>query len=86
MVHCCNCGEELIKYGDKIICMNTCMLMHMTNSEESDWIKCAIDFMIKYRELCNYCEPAQVFIKIRDTLQLTGDFSLVENVVRQVLL
>ena len=66
--------------------MNACMLIHMTNSEESDWTKYAIDFMVKYHELYNYHEPARALIKIRDTLQLTGDFSLVENIARQVLL
>ena len=53
-------------------------------SSDSRWIESAVDRMNQYWDLCNYCEAAQAFIKIRDTLRLTGDFSLVEKVARQV--
>ena len=53
-------------------------------SSDSRWIESAVDRMNQYWDLCNYREAAQAFIKIRDTLKLTGDFSLVEKVARQV--
>ena len=57
----------------------------ITNSTgDSKWIRSAVDRMYKYWELCSYYEAARAFIKIRDTLQLTGDFSLVEKVAMQV--
>ena len=57
----------------------------ITNStRDSKWIRSAVDRMYKYWELCSYYEAARAFIKIRDTLQLTGDFSLVEKVAMQV--
>ena len=53
-------------------------------SSDSRWIESAVDRMNQYWDLCNYREAAQAFIKIRVTLQLTGDFSLVEKVAKQV--
>ena len=52
---------------------------------DSGWIKSVIDRIWQYWELCNYHEAAQAFINIKDTLGLTGDFSLVEKVAKQVM-
>ena len=48
------------------------------------WIMTAVEQMGQYWDLCNYREAAQAFIKIRDTLGLTGDFRLVERVAKHV--
>ena len=48
------------------------------------WVKTVVEQMGQYWDLCNYQEAAQAFIKIRDTLGLTGDFRLVERVAKHV--
>ena len=48
------------------------------------WIKRVIDRMNQFWNFSGYTDTAQVFLKIRDRLKLTGDFNLVENVVSQV--
>ena len=53
--------------------------------QDSGWIKDATNRISQYWNLCNYHEAAQAFIKIRDTLGLTGNFSLVERVAKQVM-
>ena len=48
------------------------------------WIESRIIKMQHYWELCNYQEAAVTFRKIKDSLQLTGDFTLVEAVAAKV--
>ena len=52
--------------------------------ENLKWIKKVCNRIWQYWELCNYHEPAKAFLKIRDSLGLTGDFSLIDRVARQV--
>ena len=49
------------------------------------WIKRVIDRMNQFWKLSRYTDAAQAFLKIRDELKLTGDFTLVENVASQVM-
>ena len=49
-----------------------------------DWLRSVVDQIKQYWDLCNYREAARAFIKIRNTLNLTGDFTLVERVAEQV--
>lgn len=53
-------------------------------SSKIRWIKTAVNQMGQYWDLCNYQEAALAFLKIRDTLDLSGDFSLVESVAKNV--
>ena len=48
------------------------------------WIKAIITKMQQHWELSTYADTAHAFLKIRDALHLTGDFSLVERVAAQV--
>lgn len=48
------------------------------------WIKTAVNQMGQYWDICSYQEAALAFLKIQDTLHLTGDFSLVERVAKNV--
>ena len=48
------------------------------------WIGGVIDRMNQFWRLSGYTDAAQAFLKIRDALELTGDFQLVENVASQV--
>ena len=53
-------------------------------SNNSAWIKTAVNQMGQYWDICSYQEAALAFLKIRDTLGLTGDFGLVERVAQNV--
>ena len=48
------------------------------------WIGGVINRMNHFWRLSGYTDAAQSFLKIRDALELTGDFQLVENVALQV--
>ena len=48
------------------------------------WIDGVINRMYQFWKLSGYTEAAQAFLKIRDALELTGDFELVENVALKV--
>lgn len=59
----------------------------ITHSSSSiSWIPKVVQRIKQYWALCGYREAAEAFIKIRDTLKLTGDFSLVEKVAQQVIM
>ena len=49
-----------------------------------EWIESRITKMQHYWELCSYQDTAVAFRKIKDSLQLTGDFTLVETVAAKV--
>ena len=48
------------------------------------WIESRITKMQHYWELCSYQDAAVAFRKIKDSLRLTGDFTLVETVAAKV--
>ena len=48
------------------------------------WIGGVISRMNQFWKLSGYTDAAQAFLKIRDALDLTGDFQLVQNVASQV--
>ena len=54
-------------------------------SSDSKWIKNVVKNIGQYWDLCDYREAAEAFLKIRNTLKLTGDFALVERVATKVL-
>lgn len=62
--------------------INTC---NKQSSNDSYWIQSVVCHIVQYWNLCSYHEVARAFIKIRDMLQLKGDFALVETVANQVL-
>ena len=51
---------------------------------DSTWIKNAVVHIGQYWNLCGYRVAAEAFLKIRDTLNLTGDFVIVERVASKV--
>ena len=55
-------------------------------SSNSNWIKKVVKNIGQYWDLCDYREAAEAFLKIRNTLKLTGDFALVERVATKVIL
>ena len=57
---------------------------HKKDATNVKWIKAIITKMQQHWELSTYADAAHAFLKIRDALHLTGDFSLVERVAAQV--
>ena len=55
-----------------------------TVTGDINWIKNAVVHIGQYWDLCGYKVAAEAFLKIRDTLDLTGDFVIVERVASKV--
>ena len=54
------------------------------SASDSNWIRKVVVNIGQYWDLCGYREAAAAFLKIRDTLKLTGDFAIVERVASKV--
>ena len=50
------------------------------------WIRVCIKRMQQYRSLCEHANAAEAFLKVKTTLGLTGDFSVVEKLAAEVRL
>ncbi len=48
------------------------------------WIRNCVMRMYKYKSLCQHASAAKVFIQLKETLQLTGDFSIVHKLAHEV--
>ncbi len=48
------------------------------------WIRNCVMRMYQYQSLCQHASAASVFVQLRETLQLTGDFSMVEKLADEV--
>ena len=57
---------------------------HGRKNVNFEWIDGVINRMYQFWKLSGYTDAAQAFLKIRDALELTGDFQLMENVALQV--
>ena len=54
------------------------------STSDITWVKMVVVTIGQYWDLCGYREAAEAFLKIRNTLKLTGDFALVERVATKV--
>ncbi len=48
------------------------------------WIRNCVGRMYQYQSLCQHASAAKVFIQLTETLQLTGDFSIVQKLAHKV--
>ena len=48
------------------------------------WIKDCVKHMYQYKSLCEHASAAKAFLNLKETLELTGDFSVVERLASQV--
>ncbi len=48
------------------------------------WIGNCVMRMYQYQSLCQHASAAKVFVELKETLQLTGDFSMVEKLADEV--
>ena len=77
--------EELhmqLQQLDKAMCK--CLSKSVSSSQI--WIKEAVERMEQYRSLRQHASAAKTFLKLRDTLKLTGDFGMIEKLSTEVLL
>ena len=56
------------------------------SASDSNWIWKVVKNIGQYWDLCSYREAAEAFLKIRDTLKLTGDFAIIKRVASKVLI
>ena len=75
--------EELKKLCNAI---NMCRKSNSQTCIQSSWIRDAMTRIFDYKQLCQYGGAAGTFLKLRDTLGLTGDFAVVEVLSKAVSL
>lgn len=75
--------EELKKLCNAI---NICRKSTSQTCIQSSWIRDAVTRIFDYKQLCQYAGAAGTFLKLRDTLGLTGDFAVVEALSKAVSL
>lgn len=52
--------------------------------EEIQMVKEGIDLMQQYWSLCNYVSAAKICLELKEKVDLTGDFQMVETLAKQV--
>ena len=73
--------EELNKLCNAI---NICQKSSSQAFIKTPWIRDASSTIFTYKQLCQYGGAAETFLKLRDTLGLTGDFAVVETLSKAV--
>ena len=73
--------EELNKLCNAI---NICQKSSSQAFIKTSWIRDASYRIFTYKQLCQYGGAAETFLKLRDTLGLTGDFVVVETLIKAV--
>ena len=48
------------------------------------WIHNCVMRMYQYQSLCQHASAASAFVQLKETLELTGDFSMMENLAEEV--
>ena len=71
--------EHEIQQLERGVC--ECVSKEIPNST---WIKDCVNHMYQYKSLCEHASAASAFLKLKETLELTGDFSVVERLASQV--
>ena len=55
-----------------------------TTPLKPEWIGNCVGRMYQYQSLCHHASAAKVFVQLKETLGLTGDFSMMENLAEEV--
>ena len=73
--------ETMIKslYAGVEKCMS-----NRVHDHDTHWIAIAIDLMEKYWPLCELSKEADIVLELKKDLVLTGDFTLIETLAKQV--
>jgi hypothetical protein len=51
-----------------------------------EWIRISVNLMQQYWDLCGQAEAANIILDLKESMNLTGNFLIIENVARQVTL
>ena len=77
--------DKLEKSLNNLCCVvDRCMKLEGKEEFGKEWVREAVDKMLKYYTLCTYADAAETFKKLKDVLKLTGDFSIVKTLSEQV--
>ena len=77
----CECDSKEIPNSTWIKGVCECVSRTIPNQT---WIKECVEHMYQYKSLCKHASAASAFLKLKETLELTGDFSVVERLASQV--
>lgn len=50
----------------------------------TDWIRTSVNLMQQYWALCEQAEAAKIILKLKESMKLTGNFEIIENVASQM--
>lgn len=64
--------------------VDSCKLIEGETPTGDEWVRDTVSRMLKYRTLCKYADAAETLLKLKEALNLTGDYSLVEALSEQV--
>ena len=77
-------GDELVR---ELKCLFDGVNQCLSQKHEDKWIRHTVIRIEDYRKLRGYCEAANSFLKLKQSLKLTkGDFTAVERISREVSL
>ncbi len=78
--------DENIATQLKRLCNGVGKCVNIGDRENSGWIDAAVKLMNEYWSLSDVAEAAKTVIHFKDSLSLTGDFSLIEKLASRVSL
>lgn len=64
--------------------VDACRSLNGKEKIGQEWVREAVDRMLKYYTLCKYADAAEILGKLKEVLNLKGDFSLVKTLSEQV--
>lgn len=64
--------------------VNMCRKLEGKEQFGDHWVRDTVDRILKYNVLCKYAAAADTLEKLKNSLQLTGDFSIVKTLSEQV--
>ena len=76
--------EENISLDISNLEAGICVCTGATPPTNPVWIRNCVMTMYQYQSLCHHASAAKVFIQLKETLQLTGDFSIVQKLAHKV--
>lgn len=66
------------------LCRGVELCQSGSETDDCKWIHGVVERMNQFWQLCQFDDAARVFLDVRDALNLTGDFKLVDKVASQV--
>ena len=77
-------GTDTIRHSIKHLYRGVEMCRTGREVKDLEWIEGVVEHMDQYWKLCQYTDTAQAFLELRDALDLSGDFQLVQKLAEEV--